>query len=330
MHDTNTPPPAAPARGRIVLAGLAMAVPAIAIAITRLVWGDALPVDVASHWSGTGAPDDSQPAAGVFVVTLIIASVVAIAAIILLALPRPAMRTKRMIVLILGIAAGSAAAVWVIPTWLTLQAGSVDGAVLGWWVLPLTACALWGVIPAAILPARPLLAGATARPAPMDLGETEVGAWSRSVTALMFLWITLGLVAIGAAAYTPILLDGEAGVATFGVSILALATILCASFVRLRISVDWRGLRVVSLFGIPMKRIPLDQVDVVEATDIRPMDWGGWGYRIMPGRSAVVLRSGPGLVVTSTSGKQFAITIDDPEEPAALLQALVARAAARV
>jgi hypothetical protein len=330
MHDTTTPSPAAPARGRSVLAGLAMAVPAIAIAITRLVWGDALPVDVASHWSGTGAPDDSQPAAGVFVVTLIIASVVAIAAIILLALPRPSMRTKRMIVLILGIAAGSAAAVWVIPTWLTLQAGSVDGAVLGWWVVPLAACSLWGVIPAAILPARPLLAGATARPAPLHLGETEVGAWSRRVTALLFLWLTLALVAIGAVAYTPILLDGESGVATFGLSILALATLLCASFIRLRVSVDWRGLRVVSLFGIPVKRIPLDQVDVVEATDIRPMDWGGWGYRIMPGRSAVVLRSGPGLVVTTTSGKQFAITIDDPEEPAALLQALVARAAARV
>ena len=60
------------------------------------------------------------------------------------------------------------------------------------------------------------------------------------------------------------------------------------------------------------------------------MDWGGWGYRIMPDRSAVVLRSGPGLVVTSTSGKQFAITIDDPEEPAALLQALAARAGSRV
>jgi len=331
MHDTTTtPPPAAPARGRILLAGLAMAVPAIAIALTRLVWGDAIPVDVASHWSGTGAPDDSLPAAGVFLVTLIIASVAAITAIILLALPKPDMRTKRMIILFIGIAAGSAASVWIIPTWLTVQAGSVDGAVLGWWVVPLAACSLWGVIPAVILPAQPLLAGAAARPAPMDLGETEVGAWSRSVTALLFLWLTLALVAIGAVAYTPILLGGESGVAMFGLSILALATLLCASFIRLRVSVDWRGLRVVSLFGIPMKRIPLDQVDVVEATDIRPMDWGGWGYRIMPGRSAVVLRSGPGLVVTSTSGKQFAITIDDPEEPAALLQALAARAGSRV
>ena len=41
----------------------------------------------------------------------------------------------------------------------------------------------------------------------------------------------------------------------------------------------------------------------------------------------------PAAFLPGTTGqlyKQFAITIDDPEEPAALLQALVARAAARV
>lgn len=332
MHDTTntTPRPAAPARGRIILAGLTMAVPAIAIALTRLVWGDALPVNVASHWSGTGAPDDSLPAAGVFLVTLIIASVAAISTLVLLALPKPDMRTKRMILLFLGIFAGTAASVWVIPAWLTLQAGSVDGAVLGWWLLPLGACSLWGVIPAALLPTRPVFAGADTRPAPMELGETEVGAWSRSVTALMFVWLTVIVVAIGAAAYAPVLLGDAPGAAAFGLSVAVVAALLCASFIRLRVSVDWRGLRVVSLFGIPLKRMPLDRIDVVEATDIRPGDWGGWGYRIMPGRSAVVLRSGPGLVVTSTSGKQFAITIDDPEEPAALLRTLADRAASRV
>lgn len=107
---------------------------------------------------------------------------------------------------------------------------------------------------------------------------------------------------------------------------MLVAALVCASFIRLRVSVDWRGLRVVSLFGIPLKRIALDQVAVVEATEVRPMDWGGWGYRVMPGRSAVVLRSGPGLVVTTAADKQFAITIDDPEQPAALLQALAGRA----
>lgn len=329
MNDT-TDPAERPARARIILATLAMALPVAAIALTRLAWGDALPAEVASHWSGTGAPDDSLPTDGVFLVTTVIAAVTLLATIVLLALPRPGMRMKRMTVLLLGIAAGAAAAVWIIPTWLTVQAGSVDGAVLGWWVLPLGVCSLWGAVPAMILPSQPLHADTGTQPAPMQLGETEVGAWSRSVTALMFVWLTVIVVAVGAAAYAPVLLGDEPGGAVFGLSVAVLAALLCASFIRLRVSVDWRGLRVVSLFGIPLKRVPLDRIDVVEATDIRPGDWGGWGYRIMPGRSAVVLRSGPGLVVTSTSGKQFAITLDDPEQPAALLQALATRADSRV
>ena len=46
------------------------------------------------------------------------------------------------------------------------------------------------------------------------------------------------------------------------------------------------------------------------------------GYRIMPGRSALILRKGPGLIVTTTNQKQFAISLDDPETPAALLATL--------
>jgi len=338
QHDDHTTPPAspsgsgqtpapAPAPVRITLAGLTMAIPAIAISLTRLAWGDEIPAVVASHWSGTGAPDDSLPAAAVFLWTMIIASAALLATLALLALPRPTMRTKRMIVLLVGIVAGMAAAVWIIPTWLTMQAGSVEGAELGFWVVPLALASLWGVIPAAILPVQPLHFGASAVPGRLELAETEVGAWSRTITAMMFLWITVAFVGLCVAIYTPMLLSGNAGAATFGLVIVTLAALVCASFIRLRVSVDWRGLRVVSLFGIPMKRIPLDQVHVVEATEIRPMEWGGWGYRIMPGRSAVVLRSGPGLVVTTAADKQFAITIDDPEQPAALLQALAARAA---
>lgn len=324
MHDTVT---SEPTRLRQVIAALTMLVPALAICLSYLAWASALPTEVASHWSGTGAPDDSLPTVPVLITTLAVSVVAAVGAIVLLALPKPHMRTKRVIMLLLGLVAGSAAGVWIIPTWLTVQAGSVEGAVLGFWVIPMAAASLWGVIPAAILPAQPMhFPGAT--PVAMELGETEVGAWSRTITAMMFVWVTLGIGALAAVIYVPLLMEGGIEVAGFGLIVMVAAVLVCASFIRLRVSVDWRGLRVVSLFGIPLKRIPLDQVAVVESTDIRPMDWGGWGYRVMPGRSAVVLRSGPGLVVTTASGKQFAITIDDPEQPAALLQALAARATA--
>ena len=42
----------------------------------------------------------------------------------------------------------------------------------------------------------------------------------------------------------------------------------------------------------------------------------------MPGRSAIVLRRGPALVVGTTADKYFAVTLADPATPAALLGAL--------
>jgi hypothetical protein len=48
----------------------------------------------------------------------------------------------------------------------------------------------------------------------------------------------------------------------------------------------------------------------------------------MPGRSALVLRSGPAVVLTLSDGRRFAVTVDDPQTPAALLDAFRARARA--
>ena len=88
-----------------------------------------------------------------------------------------------------------------------------------------------------------------------------------------------------------------------------------------------RGLRVVSrALGIPLRRIPLASMASVSTAALRPSEWGGWGYRMSPGRSALILRAGPGLVVTTTHGSEFAISLSDPETPAALLETLRRRA----
>lgn len=327
MKNTSTPT-ARPSRTRAIIAAATMAIPVAAIVVTYIAWVPGLPAEVASHWSGSGAPDDSLPTMSVFIGALILSSLALIATIVLLGFRRPGLQAKRFIIFLLGLVGGLAAGVWIVPTWLTLQAGSVEGAELGFWIIPLGIGSLYGIIPAAILPAQPGGLDRNAVTASLDLGETEIGAWSRTMSAKPFLWITLGMCALFALVYTPILLSDDPSTAGFGLAIGVLAVLVCASFIRLRVSIDWRGLRVVSLFGIPLKRIALDQVSAVEAAEIRPMDWGGWGYRIMPGRSAVVLRSGPGLVVTTTSDKLFAITLDDPERPAALLQTLAARSTA--
>ncbi|TFD04832.1 hypothetical protein E3T25_04770 [Cryobacterium sandaracinum] len=113
------------------------------------------------------------------------------------------------------------------------------------------------------------------------------------------------------------------GADLIGAVVLLVLVVPMLAFARLRISVDWRGLKVVTrILGIPLKSIPLSEIESVCTDALGPMQWGGWGYRFMPGRSAIILRIGPGIVINLTNGKQFAISLNSPETPAALLSTL--------
>ncbi|WP_308798835.1 hypothetical protein [Agromyces silvae] len=311
-------------RVRWVLAVAAMFVPALAVGVSALAWNDRLPARIASHWSGLGTADDSLPTMPVFIGALAVTSALAIAAAIVVALPRVDARASRATLFWLGLPVGIAATIWLVPAWLTLQAGSPEAAVLGGWILAFFGSVLYGLLPFAIAPRSP--AEPRTSVAPLELGASEVGAWSRSITANVFIWATGVVAVVTGVIVASAIITGELGAFAFGLVVLAVALMLVASFIRLRVTIDWRGLRVTSLvFGVPLKRIPLDRIAAVEAADLRPEEWGGWGYRIRAGRSAIILRGGPGLVVTTTSGSQFALTLDDPETPAALLSALSVR-----
>ena len=120
--------------------------------------------------------------------------------------------------------------------------------------------------------------------------------------------------------------DGIGALGWTAVVYLAVVLIV-AAFCVFRVTVDARGLRITSgLLGIPLKRIAPAEIAAIEVTTLEPMQWGGWGYRVMPGRSAIILRRGPGLVITQHDDRQFAITLDDPEEPASTLLAMAAAA----
>ncbi len=54
---------------------------------------------------------------------------------------------------------------------------------------------------------------------------------------------------------------------------------------------------------------------------IEPLAYGGWGWRVVPGGTAVVVRGGEALVVELRSGRRFAVTVDGAAEAAALLNA---------
>jgi hypothetical protein len=66
-------------------------------------------------------------------------------------------------------------------------------------------------------------------------------------------------------------------------------------------------------FGWPRRSIELSDVRAAEAIRVEPMEWGGWGYRWIPGAkaSAAVIRRGPGIAVRLADGRRFAVTVDD-------------------
>jgi hypothetical protein len=92
----------------------------------------------------------------------------------------------------------------------------------------------------------------------------------------------------------------------------------------LSLQVDRTGVRV-RLIGLsrPIARASLAQIASAEAKDLRPTQWGGWGYRITPHGRAVILRGGTGLVVHLADGKHLAISTDAADEGAELVNGLL-------
>ncbi|NEE44119.1 DUF1648 domain-containing protein, partial [Streptomyces sp. SID8455] len=54
-------------------------------------------------------------------------------------------------------------------------------------------------------------------------------------------------------------------------------------------------------------------------------EFGGWGYRIRPGRTGFIVRSGEAIVARQANGREFAVTVEDSATGAALLNTLVDR-----
>ncbi|MEU6478118.1 DUF1648 domain-containing protein [Streptomyces sp. NPDC047017] len=191
-----------------------------------------------------------------------------------------------------------------LPLWhlaVLLLAGAVTG-VLAWW-----------------------LVGAGPRPAPvppalaLPLAEGEAAAWSRTMISRALLFPAAATTLGGLAALV-------SGLRQAGVPLLVAG--LCAlPLAGVRVAVDRRGLTVASMI-LPRPRlaVPLARVSAAGSLRISAMaDFGGWGYRILPNRRGVVLRSGEALSVRTVAGREYVVTVDDATTAAALLNGLVER-----
>nr|WP_309505975.1 DUF1648 domain-containing protein [Streptomyces sp. LP11] len=103
----------------------------------------------------------------------------------------------------------------------------------------------------------------------------------------------------------------------------ALASLTVAGCAAVQARVSERGLEVgFGPFGWPARRWPATDIESARTEDRTPAQVGGWGYRLSGLGTTVMLRGGQCLVIRTSKGKEFAVSIDDAERGAALLNAL--------
>lgn len=82
------------------------------------------------------------------------------------------------------------------------------------------------------------------------------------------------------------------------------------------------GMRI-RLGGIPVRRLKIEDISSARSIDAVPTELGGWGWRVVPGVTAIVLRAGDAIELTFKTGRRFVVTVDDATTGAALLNGLV-------
>ncbi|MFE7528818.1 DUF1648 domain-containing protein [Kitasatospora sp. NPDC057542] len=141
-------------------------------------------------------------------------------------------------------------------------------------------------------------------------------------------WLQVAAAILGLVAVTGVLVVASgvgkldwALVLPFAVASLAS---LASSSVRARVTA--RGLTVgFGPFGRPARHWSPAELDSARAEQRTAAQAGGWGYRINGLGTTVMLRRGVCLVVRTRRGADFAVSVDDAERGAALLNALIAR-----
>ncbi|MFE2107207.1 DUF1648 domain-containing protein [Kitasatospora sp. NPDC059463] len=158
----------------------------------------------------------------------------------------------------------------------------------------------------------------------LELPDGQRAVWlSRAVNPwLGRLAAVAGLGAVGSALGAVAGLGGPAWAAAAPPAVVALAAGGCSS---VRARVGEQGLTVAfGPLGRPSRHWAPEQIASARAERRTPAQVGGWGYRLSGLGTTVMLRRGECLVITPRTGADFAVSVDDAERGAALLNAVIA------
>jgi hypothetical protein len=111
-------------------------------------------------------------------------------------------------------------------------------------------------------------------------------------------------------------------------ALVAAVAVVAAAFLFARVKADRRGLRVLVAGVLPVVDVPAASISAVSAADVRAADYGGWGYRNHGGTAAMLVSSGPAVVVRKADGHNVAVSGGSPANAARLAEVLT-RVAAR-
>jgi hypothetical protein len=310
-----------PARRRALLAGVPHLLAAAPPIVVLTAAGDRLPEPIASHFGLTGVADGF---AGRGTVVAVAAGLGIGLALLFGLCARGAgsaavsrWDTGRWFVGLSWATAGILEVVETAGAVANLGGAEASAAVLPGWTLPLALLvgAAAGVLGGLLAPRTPA-AGSDPEPVrAVTIEPSERVSWSRTAGSPWSLLaggaLVVGAIAVGVA------LNAIAGVA------LALGGALVLVLSSATVTVDRRGLTVaIGLLGWPRVRVPADDVASAAVADVSAWQFGGWGYRVVPGGRGVIMRSGPALVVTRRSGQRFTVTVDDPGTAAGLLNGI--------
>lgn len=306
---------AAPSRSPRILAAAAMSTaPLAALIIARIAFAGDLPNTIATHWSGFGAAtaDGFGDTATYFWVALALAVACAVGAVaaVWLAQNRPGMLMWLPLATTIS---ATIAATWIVSVIVTKSAGDPNQAVLGWWILPVVLAAGWGLALFAVLPGQAPAADAPPPTLARPLRPGERAVWFGQVRSVWAVWLA-GALLIGA---LPAALFSEIWPAL----ILVLTALIVGALAVVSVRIDDAGLSL-SSWGLRWKLVPLSKIADARSETLSPAAWGGWGYRITGRGSALISRGGEGLVLNLEGGRAFAVTVDDSESAAQLVNSL--------
>jgi hypothetical protein len=279
-----------------------------------------LPDPVAAHWGLGGAPDGALP---------LVVDVVLLAVVVLVvgagpclaargAVPRDQARVLLGVaggtsVLLAGLRVASLQANLDAPTWdaATALPGSTLLVTAGVTVLAV----LVGVTAAGDRPDR-----APALTSPADVGVTpgDPVVWSGVASSRGGVIAAMGALSVTALSALVVPAEGRLVLVVAAVAAAAVA----ATLGQVRLTVGPAGVTArLGWFGWPRVHVPIADVGEVRIEQVVPYEYGGWGWRLVPGVSAIIVRRGPGLRIARRTGRTLVVTIDDAGRAAGVLEA---------